>query len=95
MGFLSDSEWSRSVFFVNMLELEWSWSLVSYYKIETKNDARAKFDFDVTIGFPNFENFGVGVKSEYNITKIFGVGVEFVGVGVESESEIGDSVHLW
>jgi len=24
-----------------------------------------------------------------------GVGVEFVGVGVESESEIRDSAHLW
>jgi len=36
-------------------------SLVSNYKIKTKNDARMKCDFDVTIGFPNFENFGVGV----------------------------------
>jgi len=48
----------------------------------------------VTIGFPNFENFGVGVESEYDIRKLFGVGVEFVGVGVESESEIRDSAHL-
>jgi len=37
--------------------------------------------------------------SEYDISKIFGVGVEFVGVeyvgvGVESESEIRDSAHL-
>jgi len=32
-------------------------SLVSNYKIETKNDTRVKCDFDVTIGFPNFENF--------------------------------------
>jgi len=34
-------------------------------------------------------------ESEYDIRKIFGVGVEFVGVGVESESEIRDSAHLW
>jgi len=59
--FLSDSEWSRSAFFGNLLESEWS--LVSNYKIKTKNDARVKCDFDVsTIGFPNFENFGVGVR---------------------------------
>jgi len=32
-------------------------------------------------------------ESEYDIRKIFGVGVEFVGVGVESE--IRDSAHLW
>jgi len=32
-------------------------------------------------------------ESEYDIRKIFGVGVEFVGVGVESE--IRDSTHLW
>jgi len=31
-----------------------------------------KCDFDVTIGFPNFENFG----AENDIGKIFGVGVE-------------------
>jgi len=39
----------------------WSRSLVSNYKIKTINDARVKCDFDVTIGFPNFENFGIGV----------------------------------
>jgi len=31
---------------------------VSNYKIETKNEARVKCDFDGTIGFPNFGNFG-------------------------------------
>jgi len=31
-------------------------------------------DFDVTIGFPNFENFGV--KSEYDIRKFFGIRLE-------------------
>jgi len=46
---------------------ERSWSLVSNYKIETNNDARVKCDFDVTrvkcdFGFPNFENFGVGLE---------------------------------
>jgi len=34
------------------------------------------------------------LESEYDIRKIFGVGVEFVGVRVESESEIMDSAHL-
>jgi len=47
--------------FVNLLELEleWSRSFVSNYKIETKNDvrvSRVKRNFDVTIGFPNFKN---------------------------------------
>jgi len=56
------------------LESEWSRSLVSNYKIETKNDTKVKCDFDVIIGFPNFENFGV--ESEYDIRKIFGVGLE-------------------
>jgi len=65
----SDSEWSRSAFFVNLLESEWSRSVVSNYKIETKNGARVKCYFDVTIGFPNFENFGVGVDPEYDIRK--------------------------
>jgi len=49
--FLSDSEWSRSAFFVNLLESE---SRIKLYKIETKNDARVKCNFNVTIGFPNF-----------------------------------------
>jgi len=79
MAFLSDSEWSQSAFFVNYLELEWSRSLVSNFKIEIKNDASVKCEFDVTIGFPNFEKFAVGVESEYDIRKIF---------GVESESEL-------
>jgi len=35
-----------------------------------------KCDFDVTIGFPNFENFVVGVESEYDIRKIFGFGLQ-------------------
>jgi len=81
----------RSGVEVRFLLICWSQSLVSNYKIETKNDTRVKCDFDVTIGFPNFEDVGV----EYNIRKIFGVGVEFVGVGVESESEIRDSAPLW
>jgi len=61
---------------VRFLLICWSRSLVSIYKIETKNDARVKCDFDITIGFPNFENFGVGVESEYDIRKFFGVGLE-------------------
>jgi len=32
---------------------------------------------------------------EDDIRKTFGVGVEFVGVGVDSESEIKDSTYLW
>jgi len=46
-------------FFVNLSE--WSRSLVSNYRMETKNDDKVICDFDFTIGFPNFENFGVGV----------------------------------
>jgi len=65
---------------VRFLLICWSRSLVSNYKIETKNNARVKCDFYVTVGFPNFENFGVGV--------------EFVGVGVEPESETRDSAHF-
>jgi len=46
MLFLSDSEWSRSAFFVNLLDS------VSNFKIETKNDATVNqcvnCDFDVT-----------------------------------------------
>jgi len=54
----------------------WSRSLESNFKIETKNDPSVKCEFDVTIGFPNFENFGVEVELEYDIRKIFGVGLE-------------------
>jgi len=39
----------------------WSRSLVSNFKIETKNYPSVKCDFDVTTGFPNFEKFKVGV----------------------------------
>jgi len=57
---------SECVFF-NLLESEWSWILVSNYKIETKNEARVKYDFDVTIGFLNLEKFGVERSgSEYD-----------------------------
>jgi len=45
-------------FGVHFLVNCWSRSFVSNYKIETKNDAGLKCDFDVTTGFPNFENFG-------------------------------------
>jgi len=62
----------RSAFFVNLLESKWSWSLVSNYKIETKNYASVKCDFDVTVGFPNFEKS----EPEYDIRKIFRVGLE-------------------
>jgi len=55
--FLSDLEWSRSVF----LLIYWSRNLVSNYKIETKNDASVKCDFDVINGFTIFKNFGVEV----------------------------------
>jgi len=57
---------------VRFLLICWSRSLVSNYKFETKNDARVKCDFEVLIGFPSFENLGVGVESEYDIRKIFG-----------------------
>jgi len=57
VGFKVESE----SFFVHFLEMEWSRSLVSNYKIETKNDAKVKCDFDRTISFPNFKNFGVGI----------------------------------
>jgi len=60
--FLSDSEWKRSAFFVNLLESQWSRSLVSNFKIETKNDASVKCDFDVTIGYPNFEKWSRSQK---------------------------------
>jgi len=43
------------------------------------------------------ENFGVGMELEYDnkkLSDLYGVGVEFVGVGVELESEIRDSAHL-
>jgi len=48
----------------------WSRSLVSNFKIETKNDASVKYDFDVTIGFPNFEKFGVGVESSAHLCRM-------------------------
>jgi len=44
--------------------------------MKAKNDAWVKCDFDVTIGFPNFENFIVVVESECDIRKIFRVGLE-------------------
>jgi len=65
MEFLSDLEWSWSAFFVNLLEPERSRSLVSNFKIETKNDASVNCDLDVTTtlvhAFPKFEKFGDGV----------------------------------
>jgi len=79
----SGAERSRSAFFVNLSESEWSRSFISNYKIETKNDARVKCDFDVTIDFPNFENFGAGVESEYDI-RIFD------RVGLESELKLSE-----
>jgi len=82
--FLSDSEWSRSAFFVNLLESQWSRSLLSNYKIESKNER--KCDFDITIGFTNFENFREAVESEYDIRKICGVGLE---------SELNFSEQKW
>jgi len=48
-GFLSDSDWSRSAFFVNLLKWEWSRGLESNFKIETKADASVNCDFDVTM----------------------------------------------
>jgi len=48
-------------FGVRFLLVCWSRSHVSNFKIETINDASVKYDFDVIIGFPNFEKFGVGV----------------------------------
>jgi len=64
-------------FFVNLMESEWSRrSVVSNCKIETKNDASVKCDFDVTIGFSNFEKFRIGIVLDYDIRKIFGIGLE-------------------
>jgi len=62
--FLSNSEWNRSAFFVIFLESEWSRSLVSNFKIETKNDDGVKCDFDVNALVPKLwysRKFGVGV----------------------------------
>jgi len=42
LAFFVRSEWSRSAFFVNLLESEWS--LVSNFKIEIKIDASVKCD---------------------------------------------------
>jgi len=56
-----DGQNPESEYAVFLSALEWSRSLVSNFKIETKNDASVKCNFDVTIGFPNFEKFGVGV----------------------------------
>jgi len=63
-------------FFVHLLELELSRSLVSNNTIETKNDTGVKCDFEVTIGFPNFKKFGIGLGSDYDIRNIFGVSLE-------------------
>jgi len=52
----------RSRVGVRFLLICWSQSLVSNYKIETKNDTKVKCDFDVTIDFQDFENFGVRNK---------------------------------
>jgi len=49
-----------------------------------------KCDFDVILVSQTLKIS----ESEYDIRTFFGVGVEFVGVGVESESEIRDSTHL-
>jgi len=76
MAFLSDLEWIRSAFFVNLLESE---STVKF-KIETKNDASVKCDLDVTTlvseslkcsesEYDMRETFGVGLESELNLSK--------------------------
>jgi len=44
----SETIWKRSAFFVNLLEPEWSWSLLSNFKIETKNDASVICELNVT-----------------------------------------------
>jgi len=47
---------------VRFLLIYWIWSLVSNFKIETKNDASVNCDLVVTyVGFRKFEKFGVGV----------------------------------
>jgi len=57
------------------LELEWNRSLESNFKI--KNDASVNCEFDVT-------TLAAKLKSlEYDIWKSFGVGVEFIGAGVD------------
>jgi len=71
--FLPDSEWSRSTIFVNLLELEWSRSPASNFKIKTKNDASVKCDFDVTALVSQTLKSS---ESEYDIRKTFGVGLE-------------------
>jgi len=65
----------------------WSRNLVSNFKIDTKNNAKVNCDFDVTtLVYQSLKSS----ESEYDIRKTFGVGVEFVGVGMESKSEIRD-----
>jgi len=86
--FLSNSEWSRSAFFVNLLKS----SLVSNFKIETKNYACVNCDLDVTTLVSESLKSS---ESEYSMRKIFGVEVAFVGIGVESELERRDSAHFW
>jgi len=71
--------------------------LVSNFKIEIKNEASMNCDFDVTTLVSRNLKAGIGVESEFDIKKISDrtrVGIELVGVGVESEPEIGYSDHL-
>jgi len=57
-------------FFGNLLDSEWSRSLVSNFEIESKHDATMKCDFDVTtLVFQSLKSS----ESEYDIRKTFGV----------------------
>jgi len=63
---------------VRFLLICWSRSLVSIFKIETKNDASVNCDLDVTTlvseslkrsEYDMRKNFGVGLESELNLSE--------------------------
>jgi len=62
-----ESEWSRSVAFIVGFGVELECVFCLIVGVEWSG---------ITIGFPNFENFKVGVESEYDIRKIFGGALE-------------------
>jgi len=82
---------SRNGVGVRFLLICWSRSLVSNFKIETENNASVNCDLAVTT---LVSESLISSESEYDMRKTFRVGVEFVRVGVELESEIKDFAHL-
>jgi len=65
--------------FVNLLESEWSPSLLSHFKIETKNDTSVNCDFNVTTLVSQSLKSS---ESEWSQTMIL---EKLSGVGLESE----------